>query len=88
MSKDNRKTSSAELEPLINNNSLNIDSLFKKNNDECIEFYYIGKLTSLKYKQLYRNIGGKDKPIVNFTFKINTLVKDELYDYFTKDFED
>ena len=88
MSRDNRKTSSAELEPLINYNSLDVELFIQKNNDEGIEFYYIGKLTPLKYKQLYRNIGGKDKPIVNFTFKINTPVKDELYDYFTKDFDD
>ena len=87
MSRDNRKTSSAELEPLINYNSLDVELFIQKNNDEGIEFYYIGKLTPLKYKQLYRNIDGKDKPIVNFTFKINTPVKDELYDYFTRDFE-
>ena len=43
------------------------------------------KLTPIKYKQLYRNIGGKDKPIVNFKFKIETQVKDEIYDYFTAD---
>ena len=85
MSRDNRKTSSAELEALINYTDLDVELFIQKNNDEGIEFYYIGKLTPLKYKQLYRNIDGKDKPIVNFTFKIETPVKDELYDYFTKD---
>ncbi|SDA65018.1 DEAD/DEAH box helicase [Methanobrevibacter millerae] len=85
MSRDNRKTSSAELEALINYNDLDVELFIQKNNDEGIEFYYIGKLTPLTYKQLYRNIGGKDKPIVNFTFKIDNPVKDELYDYFTKD---
>ena len=85
MSRDNRKTSSAELEALINYNDLDVELFIQKNNDEGIEFYYIGKLTPLSYKQLYRNIGGKDKPIVNFTFKIDNPVKDELYDYFTKD---
>ncbi|MBO6111188.1 MAG: DUF3427 domain-containing protein, partial [Methanobrevibacter sp.] len=88
MSRDNRKTSSAELEPLINYNGLDVELFIQKNNDEGIEFYYIGKLTPLKYKQLYRNIDGKEKPIVNFTFEINTPVKDELYDYFTNDFEE
>ena len=85
MSRDNRKTSSPELEPLINYNGLDIELFIQKNNDEGIEFYYIGKLTPLNYKQLYRNIDGKDKPIVNFKFKIETPVKDELYDYFTED---
>ena len=85
MSRDNRKTSSPELEPLINYNGLDVELFIQKNNDEGIEFYYIGKLTPLNYKQLYRNIGGKDKPIVNFKFKIETPVKDEIYDYFTAD---
>ena len=85
MSRDNRKTSSPELEPLINYNGLDVELFIQKNNDEGIEFYYIGKLTPIKYKQLYRNIGGKDKPIVNFKFKIETPVKDEIYDYFTAD---
>ena len=59
----------------------------QKNNDEGIEFYYIGKLTPLEHKQLYRNIDGKKKPIVNFTFKIETPVKDELYEYFVNDLD-
>ncbi len=85
MSRDNRKTSSPELEPLINYNGLDVELFIQKNNDEGIEFYYIGKLTPLKYKQRYRNIDGKDKPIVNFTFKIENPVKDELYSYFVND---
>ena len=63
MSRNNRKTSSPELEPLINYNGVNTQLYIKKSNDEGIEFYYIGKLTPLKYKQVYRNINGKDQPI-------------------------
>lgn len=88
MSRDNRKTSSPELEALINYSDLDVELFIQKSNDEGIEFYYIGRLTPLKYKQLYRNIGGKEKPIVNFKFKIETPVKDELYDYFTNDLEE
>ena len=85
MSRNNRKTSSPELEPLINYNDLDVELFIQKNNDEGIEFYYIGQLTPLKYKQLYRNIDGKDQPIVNFKFKIHTEVKEELYSYFVRD---
>ena len=85
MSRNNRKTSSKELEPLINYSDLDVELFIQKNNDEGIEFYYIGKLTPLTYKQMYRNINGKDQPIVNFKFKINTEVKDELYSYFVND---
>ena len=85
MSRNNRKTSLPELEPLINYNGVNTQLFIQKSNDEGIEFYYIGKLTPLKYKQVYRNINGKDQPIVNFKFRIDHEVKDELYSYFVND---
>ena len=85
MSRNNRKTSSPELEPLINYNGMDTLLFVQKSNDEGIEFYYIGNLTPLSYKQVYRNIDGKDQPIVNFKFKIHTEVKDELYSYFVND---
>ena len=85
MSRNNRKTSSPELEPLINYNGVDTQLFIQKSNDEGIEFYYIGKLIPLNYKQVYRNINGKDQPIVNFKFKIEEEVKDELYSYFVND---
>lgn len=85
MSRNNRKTSSPELEPLINYNGVDTQLFIQKSNDEGIEFYYIGKLTPLSYKQVYRNINGKDQPIVNFKFRIENEVKDELYSYFVND---
>ena len=85
MSRNNRRTSSPELEPLINYTDLDVELFIQKNNDEGIEFYYIGKLTPLKYKQVFRNINGKDQPIVNFTFEILSEVKDEMYSYFVND---
>ena len=85
MSRNNRKTSSPELEPLINYNGVDTQLFIQKSNDEGIEFYYIGKLTPISYRQVYRNINGKDQPIVNFKFKIDTEVKDELYSYFVND---
>ena len=85
MSRNNRRTSSPELEPLINYTDLDVELFIQKNNDEGIEFYYIGKLTPLKYKQVFRNINGKNQPIVNFTFEILSEVKDEMYSYFVND---
>ena len=85
MSRNNRKTSSPELEPIINYNGLDIELFIQKSNDEGIEFYYIGNLTPLNYRQVYRTIDGRKHPIVNFKFKINTEVKDELYSYFVND---
>jgi hypothetical protein len=85
MSRNNRKTSSPELEPLINYNGVDTELFIQKSNDEGIEFYYIGKLTPVSYRQVYRTIGGKEQPIVNFHFKIDHEVKDEIYNYFVKD---
>ncbi len=85
MSRNNRKTSSPELEPLINYNGVNTQLFIQKSNDEGIEFYYIGKLTPLSYRQVYRNIDGREHPIVNFKFLIENEVKDELYSYFVND---
>ena len=85
MSRNNRKTSSKELEPLVNYNGLDVELFIQKNNDEGIEFYYIGRLTPLSYKQVYRDIDGKKQPIVNFKFEIDHEVKDEMYSYFVKD---
>jgi hypothetical protein len=85
MSRNNRRVSSPELEPIVNYTDLDIELFIQKNNDEGIEFYYIGKLTPTGYKQLYRTINEREQPIVNFTFKIGTEVKDELYSYFTND---
>ena len=85
MSRNNRKTSSPELEPIINYNGLDIELFIQKSNDEGIEFYYIGNLTPLNYRQVYRTIDGRKHPIVNFKFKISTEVKDELYSYFVND---
>ena len=85
MSRNNRKTSSPELEPLVNYNGMDTYLFIQKSNDEGIEFYYIGQLTPFDYKQVYRTIKGKEQPIVNFKFKIHDEVKDELYSYFVND---
>ena len=85
MSRNNRRVSSSELEPLVNYTDLQVELFIQKNNDEGIEFYYIGNLTPLKHEQMYRTIDDKKQPIVNFKFQINTEVKDEIYSYFVKD---
>ena len=85
MSRNKRKTSSPELEPLINYNGVDTRLFIQKSNDEGIEFYYIGKLTPLTYKQVYRTIDDKQQPIVNFRFKIENEVKEEIYSYFVND---
>ena len=50
--------------------------------DEGLDFYYIGKLSPLSYEQLFREIDGRQNPIVNFKFKIDHTVDENLYNYF------
>ena len=87
MSRDNRKIESNELKPIVNyNDDLDIELFIKKSDDEGIEFYYISKLEPCgDPKQVYRNIKGKNKPIVNFRYRLKTPVKDELYSYIVHD---
>ncbi len=85
MSRNNRKVTSPELKPIISYTDLDIRLFIQKNNDEGIEFYYMGKLTPMNHKQVYRKINDKQQPIVNFTFKLENEVKDELYSYFVND---
>jgi hypothetical protein len=85
MSRNNRRVTSPELEPLINYDGLDVELFIQKSNDEGIEFYYIGKLTPLSHEQVFRTINDKEQPIVNFKFSIETEVKDEIYSYFVDD---
>lgn len=89
MSRNNRRIDSRELKPLVNyDNDLDIRLFVKKSDDEGIDFYYIGKLSRIKHEQLYRNIDGKDNPIVNFKFKINPAVDENIYNYFMDSFDE
>ena len=42
-------------------------------------------LVNLSYRQVYRTINDKEQPIVNFRFKIEKEVKEEIYSYFVND---
>ena len=82
MSRNNRRVESNELKPLVNYTDLDVRLFIKKSDDEGIDFYYIGKLSPIRYEQLYRTIDGRENPIVNFKFKIDHTVDENLYNYF------
>ena len=82
MSRNNRRVESNELKPLVNYTDLDVRLFIKKSDDEGLDFYYIGKLSPLSHKQLFREIDGKQNPIVNFKFKIDHTVDENLYNYF------
>ena len=82
MSRNNRRVDSNELKPLVNYTDLDVRLFIKKSDDEGLDFYYIGKLSPLSYEQLFREIDGRLNPIVNFKFKIDHTVDENLYNYF------
>ena len=92
MSRDKRRIDGDELRPLVNYTDLDI-RLFVKNSDRAdgSEFYYMGKLYPLEGAepiQKFREIKGKLSPIVNFKFRLETPVKEELYNYFIDTLEE
>lgn len=47
------------------------------------DFYYMGKVHPRAHRQTQiKNDAGNVLPIVNFTFELETPVRDDIYDYF------
>ena len=56
-----------------------------KNDKSCAnEFYFLGEMKTFKDPVLVRRIQSKDS-VVSFNFKLLTPLRDDLYDYFTRD---
>ncbi|MBQ6099850.1 MAG: DEAD/DEAH box helicase [Methanobrevibacter sp.] len=88
MTRSNVKLESKEPQAIIHyaETDLEIHLFVKKSDDEGKDFYYIGQVTPFdQIETTITNDKGKELPIVNFKFKINTEVKDELYSYFVND---
>ena len=55
----------------------------KKSDGEGTDFYYMGKVEPVSYRQtVIQNDKGKDLPIVNFELKLEHEVRSDIYDYF------
>lgn len=76
---------SDEVKRIINADELNIDiHLFiKQSNDEGSDFYYMGKAHSFNPTQTtILDDNGKRLPIVNIQLRLETPVREDLYEYF------
>ncbi len=89
-SKSKRSLNSPEIQALLNfNNDLRIPLFIQKNNDEGIEFYYIGELKPIKesIRQSYMDSDNYQKiSVVKVNFKIEPPVEDEIFDYLTSNY--
>jgi len=86
MSRSKRKIDSAELEPIINSRAigLRLPLFVKKDNNEGIDFYYLGELTPIPgtvEQQYMPDDSGQNLPVVKFEFDITPPVEPSLYKY-------
>jgi hypothetical protein len=88
MSRSNRKIDSNELQPIIQakNNRLKLPLFVKKDDNEGIDFYYLGdvipEIDSLE-QQYMLDDKGKQLPVVKFEFNLEIPVEPGLYKYLT-----
>ena len=88
MTRSKVKLESKEAQAIINHDKtdLGIYLFVKKSDDEGKDFYYMGQVTPFdQLESTIKNNKGKDLPIVNFKYELETLVKDEMYSYFVND---
>ncbi|AMC94328.1 hypothetical protein AOC36_10195 [Erysipelothrix larvae] len=84
MSRNKRTLESQEIQSIINAQTLGYTLLLfvKRSDGEDKYFFYLGTLSVLDYEQTTIHANGSDLPIVRFTFKLNQMIKDDLYYYF------
>lgn len=87
MSKSNRKLTSKDVQAIKNYKSgLRLPLFIKKNNDEGIEFYYMGDVTPIEdsfEETTMLNDKGKKVSVVKMIYKMQNPVELNLYNYLT-----
>lgn len=85
MSKSNRKLESNDVQSILGNRgNIRLPLFIKKNNDEGIEFYYMGDIEPIKDKieQTSMNTDtGKETSVVKIIFSLNSAIPNEMYQY-------
>jgi len=85
MSKSNRTLSSNDVKSILGQNGpIRLPLFIKKNNDEGMDFYYMGELSpELDHVQqtTMPNDKGKQLPVVKIRFSLTVPVVQHLYDY-------
>lgn len=85
MSKSNRTLSSNDVQSILGQNgSIRLPLFIKKNNDEGMDFYYMGEvspeLNQVKQTTM-SNDNGKKLPVVKIRFNLSNPVTSIMYDY-------
>lgn len=88
MTRNRVKLDSIESQELIHyrENGLMIYLFVKKSDDEGTDFYYMGPVEPIEYtEKTIENDKGKSLPIMNFKMKLKYPVRNDIYDYITKE---
>lgn len=88
MSKSKRKLTSPDIKVIKNNKKLRIPLFVKKNNDEGLEFYYMGDLTPIQdsFKQTTMPTENKKEvSVVCVNFYLSHTVDDDIFNYIIHD---
>lgn len=81
MSKHNKTLESEDVKTIINyrDNNLKMYLFIKKSDSEDEQyFYYVGEVIPKEYIPTYDKLGND---IVRFTLKLNTSLRDDIYEY-------
>ena len=85
MSKSNRKLESNDVQSILGNNGdIRLPLFIKKNNDEGVEFYYMGDVSPQKDKveqTTMNNDKGQKVSVVRFRFNLQPPVSKVMYHY-------
>ncbi|MBE6493727.1 MAG: DUF3427 domain-containing protein [Methanosphaera stadtmanae] len=84
MTRSNLKIESKEVQQIIKykENENKFYLFINKSDDEGKEFYYMGQVTPIDYKQTtIPDDNGQENPIVKMKLKLKEEVKQEIYDY-------
>lgn len=88
MSKSNRKLGSNDVQSILGNKGdIRLPLFIKKNNDEGVEFYYMGDVSPEKNKveqTTMNNDKGQKVSVVKFRFNLNRPVSDVMYHYLSE----
>lgn len=87
MTRSRVKIDSVESQEIIHfrENGLKMFLFVKKSDGEGTDFYYMGPVEPISYKQtVIDDDKGKQLPIMNFRLKLKHPVRNDIYDYITK----
>lgn len=85
--RNKRTLESDEVQKILHSerDGLLVPLFIKKSDDEGSSFYYMGMVKPIAWEETTINHEGKDLPIVHFTFRMDTEVRSDIYDYITEE---